>query len=126
MKKQLAKGWYAMFNVKQTHYNDPSTFQEDGSHMDHFKGFQPERWLNESTRPTEWVPFGDGRRRCIGERLGMTKVKIFLAILARKVSRFDLVNKFDDNKNIEWQSNTVMARPAGGTECTLVPASLGS
>lgn len=119
--KQVPKGWCVLFNVKQTHFNDPSTYEKDGSHMDHRKGFRPERWMSESTRPIEWIPFGEGRRRCIGERLAMTEMKIFLAMLARKVARYELVNDIDQNHAIQWQTDTTLARPADGVECALVP-----
>ncbi|KAL3795357.1 hypothetical protein HJC23_009530 [Cyclotella cryptica] len=119
---QVPKGWCVLFNVKQTHYNDPSTYEEDGSHMDHRKGFRPERWMSESTKPMEWMPFGEGRRRCIGERLAMTEMKIFLAIFARKVAKYELVNNIDQSLAVQWQTDTTLARPAGGVECTLVSA----
>ena len=119
--KQISKGWYALFNVKQTHFDDPSTYEEDGSHMDHFNGFKPDRWLDETTKPKEWMPFGDGRRRCIGERLGMTEMKVFLAMFARKCAKFELVNKIDSRDGIEWQPGNAMARPANA-ECILLPA----
>ena len=119
--KQLPKGWNTIFNIKQTHMNDPSTYEEDGSHMDHIKGFKPERWLSESTEPKEWMPFGDGRRRCIGERLGMTEMKIFLSMLARKVAKCELVNKIESSHDIEWQTNNPLARPSNA-ECNLTPA----
>ena len=109
--KQVPKNWYALFNVKQTHYDDPSTYKEDGSHMDCRKGFKPDRWLSETTKPQQWMPFGDGRRRCIGERLGMTEMKVFLAMLARKVVKYELLNKSEGRRGIEWQTNTAMARP---------------
>jgi len=113
--KQIPKKWFAMFNMMQTHWDDPSTFKEDGSHMDVRKGFQPERWLDEATKPAEWIPFGEGGRRCIGERLGMAEMKVFLAMMARKLDRYDLVNVHGDD-DIVWKTNTVMARPADGTE----------
>ena len=120
--KQLPKGWKALFNVKQTHRNDPSTYEEDGSHMDHIKGFKPERWLSESTKPKEWMPFGDGRRRCVGERLGMTEMKAFMSMLARKVANCELVNKIESSHDIEWQaSGNVLARPSNA-ECNLILA----
>ena len=113
--KQIPKNWFTLFNVKQTHWNDPITFKEDGSHMDVRKGFQPERWLDESTKPSEWMPFGDGARRCIGERLAMAEMKVFLAMMARRLDRYDLVNvKGDDD--IQWKPNSPMARPLDGTE----------
>ncbi|KAK1738865.1 cytochrome P450 family protein [Skeletonema marinoi] len=113
--KQIPKNWFALFNVKQTHWNDPSTFKEDGSHMDVREGFQPERWLDETTKPSEWMPFGEGGRRCIGERLGMAEMKVFLGMMARKLDRYDLVNVHGDD-DIVWKPDTVMARPADGTE----------
>lgn len=119
--KQLPKNWLAMFNIKQTHWNDPTTFMEDGSHMDVRKGFQPERWLDDSTKPSEWLPFGEGRRRCLGERLGMAEMKVFLGMMARKVDRYKLVNVNGDD-NIVWKTNTVMARPKDGTEIRAVAA----
>lgn len=119
--KQVPKKWYAMYNVKQTHWNDPSTFKEDGSHMDIRKGFKPERWLDEETKPSEWMPFGEGGRRCIGERLGMAEMKVFLGMMARKLDKYDLVNVHGDD-GIIWKTNTIMARPADGTEIRAMAA----
>lgn len=113
--KQIPKNWFGVYNNMQTHFNDPKTFKEDGSHMDGRKGFQPERWFDDATKPAEWMPFGEGGRRCLGERLGMAEMKVFLGIMARKIDRYDLVNVNDDD-SIAWTTNTVMARPADGTE----------
>eukprot|EP00984_Skeletonema_dohrnii_P000342 scaffold115_cov128-Skeletonema_dohrnii-CCMP3373.AAC.2 len=112
--KQIPKNWFGFFNIKQTHWNDPSTFKEDGSHMDVRKGFQPERWLDETTKPSEWMPFGEGGRRCIGERLGMAEMKVFLGMMARKLDRYDLVNVHGDD-DIVWTTTSLIARPADGT-----------
>eukprot|EP00585_Thalassiosira_rotula_P002445 CAMPEP_0196132764 /NCGR_PEP_ID=MMETSP0910-20130528/2253_1 /TAXON_ID=49265 /ORGANISM="Thalassiosira rotula, Strain GSO102" /LENGTH=619 /DNA_ID=CAMNT_0041392401 /DNA_START=20 /DNA_END=1879 /DNA_ORIENTATION=- len=110
--KQIPEGWMALGNIKETHRRDPTVYQEDGSHMDDRKGFEPERWLEESAKPSVWMPFGDGPRRCIGERLAMTEMKVFLAMLARKVD-YELVA---NDEKIAWKTNTVMARPADGVE----------
>ncbi|KAL7543717.1 hypothetical protein ACHAXR_013002 [Thalassiosira sp. AJA248-18] len=104
--KQIPEGWYAVLNIKQTHVNDPVVYKEDG--------FKPERWLSESTKPVAWLPFGDGRHRCIGERLSMTEMKVFLALFARKCDRFELVN--NDSDGIVWRKDTAMARPLDGVE----------
>eukprot|EP01083_Nonionella_stella_P268226 906627_1 len=109
--KQVPQNWNALINIKQTHLNDPSVYKDDESHMDIQKGFKPERWLDESTKPAEWMAFGDGRRRCIGERLAMTEMKVFLSMLARKMDHFELVND-----EIAWKKSTVMARPLDGVE----------
>jgi cytochrome P450 len=113
--KQIPKNWFAMLNIKQTHWNDPSTYREDGSHMDVMKGFQPERWLDDATKPSEWMPFGEGGRRCLGERLAFAEMKVFLGMMARKLDRYDLVNVHGED-DIVWKTDTVMARPADGAE----------
>ena len=51
----VPKNWLTMLNIKNTHWEDPAVFKEDGSHMDTEKGFV-------LTKPGEWMPFGDGRR----------------------------------------------------------------
>jgi cytochrome P450 len=55
---QVPKGCNVGFNIQLTHKYDPVTFLPDGFHMDVVKGFNPERWLNMSTRPSEFMPFG--------------------------------------------------------------------
>ncbi|KAL9180525.1 hypothetical protein ACHAXT_010978 [Thalassiosira profunda] len=111
--QQIPKGCTVLLNIKQTHINDPAVYKEDGSHMSIKTGFKPERWLDESTKPMAWLPFGDGKRRCIGERLAMMEMKVFLSTLARKVDRFTLVNDTDE---MEWKKDTIMSRPTDGVE----------
>eukprot|EP00986_Skeletonema_menzelii_P005842 scaffold2187_cov127-Skeletonema_menzelii.AAC.2 len=115
--KQIPKNWFGFFNVKQTHWDDPRTFKEDGSHMDYKKGFEPERWLDDSTKPSEFMPFGEGAHRCVGERLGYAEMKTFLSILARRLEKVDLVN--DD---IVWKSNLLLPSPVDGAEIRIFPA----
>lgn len=88
--------------------------------MDIEKGFIPERWLDESTKPLEWIPFGEGRHRCIGERLAMAEMKVSLAMLARKVD-YSLMNSSD---SIAWKTDTIMARPSDGVEVRASPVSV--
>ena len=42
------------FNAYLTHQLDPALKEDDNSHMDVVKGFKPERWLSEDTKPTEY------------------------------------------------------------------------
>ena len=113
--KQIPKGWFIFNNVKATHVNDPALKTDDESHMDVRKGFNPDRWNDEATKPSVWLPFGEGGRRCLGERLAMTEMKIFLATLARKVD-YDLVNVKSLDDEIKWKKMTAMARPLDGAE----------
>src|SRR4029453_4411495 len=48
--------------------------------------FRPERFLDESPGTYTWIPFGGGRRRCLGASFAMLEMKIVLrAVLSRAV-----------------------------------------
>ncbi len=49
--------------------------------------FQPERFLERQFSPYEFLPFGGGVRRCIGEALALFKMKL---VLATVLSRYQL------------------------------------
>ena len=80
--------------------------------MDVVKGFKPERWLNPSTRPSEFMPFGYGSRYCLGSNLAIAEMKVFLALLARRVD-FDLVNMSKDH--VTWKKMSIIPKPEDGT-----------
>ena len=116
--KRIPKNWLAILNVKNTHWEDPVVYKEDGSHMDVKKGFVPERWLDESTKPRAWIPFGDGKRRCVGERLAWVEMKVIMSILARRID-YELVNEDSGSK---WKPNAFMPRPLDGVLVKATPA----
>ena len=110
---QIPKGWPIIYNIRRTHENDPITKLEDGSHMSITKGFNPDRWLDDTTRPKDdYIPFGSGPRYCLGATLAMAEMKIFLAIMARKLN-FDLVGDVDGD-NIVWKRSDLIAIPKDG------------
>jgi len=113
--KQIPKNSIILANVRQSHEQDRVTFKEDGSHMDLKEGFHPDRWLDSATKPSVFMGFGEGGRRCLGERLAMTEMKVFLATMARRVD-FDLVRSADEE--ILYNKNAFMSRPIDGTEIT--------
>jgi cytochrome P450 len=46
--------------------------------------FRPERFLDESPGTYTWIPFGGGRRRCLGASFAQLEMKIVLrAVLSR-------------------------------------------
>jgi cytochrome P450 len=48
--------------------------------------FRPERFLDESPGTYTWIPFGGGRRRCLGASFAMLEMKIVLReVLSRAV-----------------------------------------
>jgi cytochrome P450 len=45
--------------------------------------FKPERWLDTQPGTYTWIPFGGGRRRCLGASFAMLEMKIVLRSLLR-------------------------------------------
>jgi retinoid hydroxylase len=65
--KQIPKGEVIIVNIQLTHEFDPLVSEPNRQHMDVFKGFKPERWLDPETRPSaDYMPFGAGPRYCLG------------------------------------------------------------
>jgi len=120
---QIPKGYFVGFNIQLTHANDPAISLPDGSHMDVVKGFKPERWLNPSTRPSEFLPFGYGPRYCLGANLALAEMKVFLALLARRVD-FDLVNMSKDH--VTWQKLSIIPKPEDGAVIAPRPSSFSN
>ena len=110
--KQIPKGYGVAFNAYLTHESDPATKVEDNSHMDVVKGFHPERWLDDATKPSEFMPFGYGPRFCLGYNLAMAEMKVFLALFARRVVEYDLVNNSPDK--VTWKRASILPKPADG------------
>ena len=53
--------------------------------------------------------FGEGGRRCLGERLGMAVMKVLLGMIASKL--YDLVGVHDDDDYLRLSTtNTLMVR----------------
>jgi cytochrome P450 len=46
--------------------------------------FQPERFLDESPGTYTWIPFGGGRRRCLGASFALLEMKIVLRAVLRR------------------------------------------
>ena len=120
---QIPKGWGVNWNVLLTHENDPITYKEDGSHMDVKDGFQPERWLDETTRPfNDFIPMGAGPRYCLGSTLAYTEMKVFLATLARRMD-FGLADgNLKSGEDVEWKRMSIIPLPKDGVPIVVKPA----
>ena len=68
--------------------------------------FRPERWLERTYKPFEYMPFGGGIRRCIGASLAMTEMKIVLAALIRH-GRFELPHDAPASEIVHRRNFTV-------------------
>ena len=116
---QIPKDWLIDFNVPLTHQLDPKTFLEDGSNMDIYKGFVPDRWLSPDTTPTDFIPMGAGPRYCLGSNLAYAEMKIFLATMARTID-FKLVK---EQEPVEWKLTSIIPKPKDGVVVEVVTAS---
>ena len=64
------KDWGLIYEIKETHYSDFLQPEQ----------FDPERFQN-PRNPYGFIPFGDGERRCLGERLAYLEMKLFTQYL---------------------------------------------
>lgn len=71
--------------------------------------YRPERWLEDGKRfgPSEFLPFGGGRRACVGMNQGRQQLRIIFAELARRVeftSEFQGTNTLPRSRMIGGQT----------------------
>jgi cytochrome P450 len=71
--------------------------------------FKPERFLERQYSPYEFMPFGGGVRRCLGEALAQYELKLAIATI---LSNYQL--KLVDNKPIKAVRRGVILNPQGG------------
>ena len=72
-------GWHVSPSIVLAHY-DPERYPSPDE-------FRPERFLERTYGPLDWLPFGGGHRRCIGVAFAEMELRIVLATLLR---RFDV------------------------------------
>lgn len=78
------------------------------------KLFQPERFLERQFSPFEFLPFGGGARRCIGEALAQFQMKLVLATMLSRY-RLALADQFPEYP----QRRGVSFAPARGVQMVL-------
>jgi cytochrome P450 len=71
--------------------------------------FKPERFLERQFSPYEFMPFGGGVRRCIGEALAQFEMKIVIATI---MSNYEL--ELCDRRPVKPQRRGVTLAPANG------------
>ena len=79
------------------------------------KQFKPERFLERQFSPYEFMPFGGGVRRCIGDALATFEMKLVLATI---MSRYEFT--LADNKPEIPRRRGVTLAPANGVKMRIV------
>jgi len=88
--------------------------QSDSSHFSDPDEFRPERFLDGEGSTYTWIPFGGGRRRCLGASFAMLEMKIVL----RAVLRACEVNAGGTGVELARRRN-ITIRPAEGAVAVL-------
>jgi cytochrome P450 family 110 len=73
------------------------------------KQFKPERFLERQFSPYEFIPFGGGVRRCVGEALAVFELKLVLATI---LSRYELALT-DDQPEVPRRRGVTLAPGRG-------------
>lgn len=86
------------------------THQREETYPDH-QQFKPERFLERQFSPYEFITFGGGVRRCIGEALAQFEMKL---VIAKILSRYQL--ELADQRPEKPRRRGVTLAPAGGVQ----------
>ena len=82
--------------------------------------FRPERFLDSPPGTYTWIPFGGGRRRCLGASFAQMEMKIVMRSLLR---RYELRPVGPSHEPAKRHNITV--RPASGSRVSLAPRTAG-
>lgn len=78
------------------------------------KQFRPERFLERQFSPYEFLPFGGGTRRCIGEALALFEIKL---VLATVLQQYELA--LADSRPERPKRRAVTLAPGGGVKMVM-------
>ena len=97
-----------------------TVFQGDILHNEKYwpnaEDFRPERFLEDgkyvTTRPKAFIPFGVGRRVCLGEKLAIADLFLVLVRFLQKTSDYQIVFHFDGDTTPD-PNNSLETHPQG-------------
>ncbi len=90
-------------------HHDPSHFREPHA-------FRPERFLQTSPSWRAWLPWGGGRRRCLGQHLATLEMETVLRAVLRRRRILPVSRRIERPM---WR--TVLVAPRAGSRVTLCP-----
>lgn len=68
------------------------------------EAFRPERYLSDDGKsvsvPENYIPFGFGKHRCMGETLARANVFLFISTL---LQNFEFVSAADEPPSLDWK-----------------------
>jgi len=108
---RFGPGCHLVPNIYLVHH-DPEIYPEPYA-------FRPERFLDEEPGTYTWIPFGGGRRRCVGASFAMLEMDI---VLRAVLSRMD-VTAGGDGRLEAHRRRMITVVPARGARATLTPRS---
>ncbi|XP_034248782.1 cytochrome P450 6k1-like [Thrips palmi] len=112
-KIHVEKGTRIIVPVRALHH-DPQYYPEPDK-------FDPERFSDEAkaSRPSQvYLPFGDGPRVCVAQRLGLVQVKTSVAML---LSRFRIEPSEDTPEEVEFAPRSFVPLPKRELRMNLLP-----
>jgi cytochrome P450 len=88
-------------------HRDPAVYPEPSA-------FQPERFLGKAPGTYTWIPFGGGRRRCLGASFAIQEMKI---VIRAVVDRFELASA--GGRPEQTARRSITFSPGGGASVRL-------
>ncbi|NUW32697.1 cytochrome P450 [Nonomuraea sp. SMC257] len=74
---EVPAGWYAGPSIPLVHH-DPAVWDEP-------QEFRPERFLGGQQHTRSWMPFGGGRRFCVGAQLALLEMRVIIREVLRRL-----------------------------------------
>ncbi|XP_072934649.1 cytochrome P450 6B7-like [Epargyreus clarus] len=107
---KLEKGIRIHFPISHIHRN-PDHFPEPNQ-------YRPERFLNDTIKPYTFLPFGEGRRQCIGKRFAKMQM---LPCLVTVLKNYRLELAENMSTTMQFEVGSIITQPKGEILVKFIP-----